>query len=70
VPPTGDCKPFQEVLIELGSRLKLPTFVTPAGQRKYRDYRDFIVNWETEPGRSGSYPCEETGYQVILSGET
>ncbi len=50
VPPTGDCKPFQEVLIELGTRLKLPSFVTPAGQRKYRDYPDFIVNWETEPG--------------------
>ena len=50
LPPSGDCKPFQEVLIELGTRLKLPTFVTPAGQRKYRDYPDFIVNWETEPG--------------------
>ena len=50
VPPTGQCKPFQEVLIELGTRLKLPTFVTPDGRRKYRDYPDFIVNWETEPG--------------------
>jgi anaerobic selenocysteine-containing dehydrogenase len=50
VPPTGDCRPFQEVLIELGSRLKLPTFVTKDGQRKYRNYPDFIVNWETEPG--------------------
>ena len=50
LPPSGDCKPFQEVLIELGTRLKLPTFVTPAGQRKYRNYPDFIVNWETEPG--------------------
>jgi anaerobic selenocysteine-containing dehydrogenase len=50
LPPSGDCKPFQEVLIELGTRLKLPTFVTKQGQRKYRDYPDFIVNWETEPG--------------------
>jgi anaerobic selenocysteine-containing dehydrogenase len=50
VPASGECKPFQEVLIELGSRLKLPTFVTRDGQRKYRDYPDFIVNWETEPG--------------------
>ena len=50
LPPSGDCKPFQEVLIELGTRLKLPTFVTPDGARKYRDYPDFIVNWETEPG--------------------
>ena len=50
VPPTGDCKPFQEVLIELGTRLKLPTFVTKDGQRKYRDYPDFVIHWETEPG--------------------
>lgn len=50
VPPLGECKPFQEVLIELGSRLKLPAFVTKDGQRKYRDYPDFIVNYETEPG--------------------
>jgi anaerobic selenocysteine-containing dehydrogenase len=50
LPPTGECKPFQEVLIELGSRLKLPAFVTKDGARKYRDYPDFIVNYETEPG--------------------
>ncbi|MGE5505948.1 MAG: molybdopterin-dependent oxidoreductase, partial [Actinomycetota bacterium] len=50
LPPTGECKPFQEVLIELGTRLKLPAFVTKEGERKYRDYPDFIVNWETEPG--------------------
>ncbi|MDH5633973.1 MAG: molybdopterin oxidoreductase family protein [Gammaproteobacteria bacterium] len=50
VPPTGDCKPFQEVLIEIGSRLKLPAFVDGSGKRKYRDYPDFIINYETEPG--------------------
>ncbi len=50
VPPTGECKPFQEVLIELGSRLKLPVFVNSDGSRKYRDYPDFITNYETEPG--------------------
>ena len=50
LPRTGDCRPFQEVLIELGTRLKLPAFVTKEGVRKYRDYPDFIVNWETEPG--------------------
>ncbi len=50
VPPKGDCKPFQEVLIELGTRLKLPAFTQPDGARKYRDYPDFIVNYETEPG--------------------
>lgn len=50
LPPTGECKPFQEVLIEVGSRLKLPAFVDAAGKRKYRDYPDFITNFETAPG--------------------
>jgi anaerobic selenocysteine-containing dehydrogenase len=50
VPPTGQCKPFQEVLIELGSRLKLPAFTTRDGARKFRDYPDFVINYEVEPG--------------------
>ncbi|MFO7955230.1 molybdopterin oxidoreductase family protein [Thioalkalivibrio sp.] len=50
VPPKGECKPFQEVLIELGSRLKLPAFVNEKGNRKFRDYPDFVINYETEPG--------------------
>jgi anaerobic selenocysteine-containing dehydrogenase len=50
VPPKGECKPFQEVLIELAGRLKFPAFVNPDGTRKFRDYPDFIVNYETEPG--------------------
>jgi len=50
VPPAGECKPFQEVLIELAGRLKLPAFTHPDGARKYRDYPDFIVRYETEPG--------------------
>ena len=49
LPPTGECKPFQEVIIELGSRLKLPAFVNTDGSRKYRDYPDFVVNYETSP---------------------
>ncbi|MGA7984397.1 MAG: molybdopterin oxidoreductase family protein [Burkholderiales bacterium] len=50
VPPLGECKPFQEVLIELGSRLGLPAFTNKDSSRKYRDYPDFIVRHETEPG--------------------
>jgi anaerobic selenocysteine-containing dehydrogenase len=49
LPPTGECKPFQEVLLELGTRLGLPPFVDEDGQRKYRDYPDFIVRHETAP---------------------
>jgi len=50
VPPTGECKPFQEVIIELGSRLGLPAFAKPDGTRKYKNYPEFVTNFETEPG--------------------
>jgi anaerobic selenocysteine-containing dehydrogenase len=50
VPPTGQCKPFQEVIVELASRLKLPAFTTPEGGRKFKDYPDFVVNYEAQPG--------------------
>lgn len=48
-PPPG-CKPFQEVLVELASRLKLPAFTTPEGGRKFIGYQDFIVNFQPQPG--------------------
>ncbi len=50
LPPLGQCKPFQEVLVELAGRLKLPAFTTPEGGRKYSGYPDFIVNYQTAPG--------------------
>ena len=50
VPPRGECRPFQDVLVELAGRLKFPAFVNGDGSRKFRDYADFIVNFETEPG--------------------
>ena len=50
LPPLGECKPFQEVLVELAGRLKLPAFTTADGGRKYTGYPDFIVNYETAPG--------------------
>jgi anaerobic selenocysteine-containing dehydrogenase len=50
LPPKGECKPFQEVLIELASRLKFPAFTNADGSRKFRDYPDFVVNFETAPG--------------------
>ena len=49
LPPTGNCKPFQEVIIELASRLKFPAFTTADGQRKFSGYTDFIVNFQTAP---------------------
>ena len=50
VEPMGQCKPFQEVIIELASRLKLPAFTTAEGGRKFSDYPNFVVNYETAPG--------------------
>lgn len=50
VAPKGQCKPFQEVIVELASRLKLPAFTNADGTRKYKGYTDFIVNYETAPG--------------------
>ncbi len=50
LPPKGQCKPFQDVLIELASRLKFPAFTKPEGGRKFKNYTDFIVNYETAPG--------------------
>ena len=50
VPPTGQCRPFQEVLIELASRLKFPAFTTPEGARKFTGYPDFVVNFQPQPG--------------------
>jgi anaerobic selenocysteine-containing dehydrogenase len=71
VPPTGECKPFQEVLIELGSRLQLPAFVDEQGRRKYRDYPDFIVNYETEPGSGIGFLAgwRGTGGEKFMKGE-
>lgn len=50
LPPTGECKPFQEVLVELASRLKFPAFTTEDGGRKFKDYPEFVTNFETAPG--------------------
>jgi anaerobic selenocysteine-containing dehydrogenase len=50
LPPTAQCRPFQEVLVELASRLKFPAFTTPEGARKFKDYPDFVVNFESAPG--------------------
>jgi len=50
LPPTGQCRPFQDVLIELGSRLKLPAFTAENGTARFKDYADFVVNFEARPG--------------------
>jgi sulfite dehydrogenase (quinone) subunit SoeA len=71
LPPTGECKPFQEVLIELGSRLQLPAFVNEKGERKYRDYPDFITRFETMPNSGIGFLAgwRGTGGEKTLKGE-
>jgi len=71
LPPKGECKPFQEVLIELGSRLGLPAFTHKDGSRKFRDYPDFITNFETEPGSGIGFLAGWRGKsgEKIMSGE-
>ena len=49
--PERDVRPFQDVLIELGARLKLPGFVESDGGAKYPGlYADYIANHERRPG--------------------
>lgn len=51
VKPDRDVRGFQEVLIDLGSRLKLPAFTNADGSPKYPGgYADDIVNHERAAG--------------------
>jgi anaerobic selenocysteine-containing dehydrogenase len=45
-----DVRPWQEVMVELAKRLKFPAFTREDGTPKFQDYKDFIVNFEKEPG--------------------
>ena len=41
---------WQEVMVDMATRLKFPAFTNPDGTAKYQDYKDFIVNYEKAPG--------------------
>lgn len=45
-----DVRPWGDVMVELGTRLKLPGFLNEDGTRKFRDFRDFLINWQPRPG--------------------
>ena len=45
-----DVRPWQEVLIDIGTRLEFPALTNPDGGAKFKDYKDFITNWEKSPG--------------------
>ena len=50
IQPDRNVRPWQEVMVELASRLKFPAFTNKDGTRKFKDYPDFIVNYERSPG--------------------
>jgi anaerobic selenocysteine-containing dehydrogenase len=51
VAPDRDVRPFQDVLIDLGARLKLPGFTRDDGTPRYPGgYPDYMVNHERMPG--------------------
>jgi sulfite dehydrogenase (quinone) subunit SoeA len=50
VPLDRDVRPWQDVLVELATRLNFPAFVQTDGERKFAGYTDFIVNYERAPG--------------------
>jgi sulfite dehydrogenase (quinone) subunit SoeA len=48
--PDRDVRAFQDVLIDLAGRLKLPHFVDAAGKPLYDSYADYMVRHERKPG--------------------
>lgn len=50
VEPDRDVRPFQSVIIDLATRLRLPGFVDHRGQPIYKDYADYLVRHERRPG--------------------
>jgi anaerobic selenocysteine-containing dehydrogenase len=48
--PKGECRPFQQTLIELAGRLGLQGFCDDNGKPIYKGYKDFITNWQPSPG--------------------
>ncbi|HJR11952.1 MAG TPA: molybdopterin dinucleotide binding domain-containing protein, partial [Rhodanobacteraceae bacterium] len=50
VQPDRGVRPFQDVLLDLGARLKLPNMVDADGAPSYRNYADYMVRHERAPG--------------------
>jgi anaerobic selenocysteine-containing dehydrogenase len=51
VPLDRDVRPFQDVLLDLGARLKLPGMLNEDGSKKYpRGFAQFMVEHERTPG--------------------
>lgn len=48
--PDRDVRPFQDVLIDIAGRLKLPNFSDQNGKPLYKSYADYMVRHERKPG--------------------
>ncbi|TXH68153.1 MAG: formate dehydrogenase [Thiothrix sp.] len=71
IKPERDVLSWQEVQIELAGRLGFPAFTNPDGSRKYQGYKDFIINWQREPGIGflAGWRLDENGNEVHLRGK-
>ncbi|MFN4262648.1 MAG: molybdopterin oxidoreductase family protein [Thioalkalivibrionaceae bacterium] len=71
IKPERDVRPWQETLVELASRLKFPAFTNEDGSRKFADYKDFIVNFEKEPGIGflSGWRLDDNGNETHLRGK-
>jgi anaerobic selenocysteine-containing dehydrogenase len=48
--PDRNVRPWQEVLVDLASRLNFPLFTKEDGSPEYQGYQDFIARFEKSPG--------------------
>ena len=48
--PDRNVRSWQEVMIDMATRLKFPEFINQDGSARYKDYKDFIINYEKAPG--------------------
>ena len=48
--PKGECRPFQQTLIDLANVLGMQGFCDKEGKPLYKTYQEFITNWEPSPG--------------------
>jgi anaerobic selenocysteine-containing dehydrogenase len=70
VKPDRDVRPFQDVLIDLGARLKLPGLVNEKGEPKYPSlFPDYMVNHERSPkvGMLAGWRGDNGGEEAIGS---
>ncbi|RVU84581.1 formate dehydrogenase [Leucothrix sargassi] len=66
-----DVMSWQEVQIEIGSRLGFPVFVDENGERKYSGYKDFVTNWQPTEGIGllAGWRLDEDGKETHLRGK-